>query len=109
MMLVPTPTVLSHSIVPYCATLRSLVFAAFNLLFGKAMLRGMGWKEGEGINGKAEVVPVEYVPRPQLLGLSATPAAEAGGGGKGKKFIKPGESREPKKDMIYIDKETGKQ
>jgi len=30
---------LSHSIVPYCATLRSLVFAAFNLLFGKAMLR----------------------------------------------------------------------
>ena len=30
---------LSNSIIPYCATLRSVVFAAFNLLFGEAMLR----------------------------------------------------------------------
>ena len=77
-------------------------------MFGKAYLRGYNWKDGDGMKdatGK-EVEAVEYVPRPQLLGLSATPAAEAGGGGKGKKFIKPGESREAKKDMIYVDEQV---
>jgi len=41
--------------------------------FGKAMLRGMGWQEGVGLNGKGPVEPIEYVPRPQLLGMGATP------------------------------------
>jgi hypothetical protein len=67
--------------------------------FGRAMLRGMGWKEGEGYNGKPAVEPIEYVARPQLLGLAATPAPEAAPG-RQKKYIKPGESREKKKDMV---------
>ena len=50
--------------------------------------------------------PVEYVARPQLLGLGAAPKpGEGGGGAHQKKYIKPGESREPKKDMIYVDEE----
>ena len=44
--------------------------------FGKAMLRGMGWEEGVGINGKEVVEPIEYVARSQLLGLGATPQKE---------------------------------
>jgi len=74
--------------------------------FGKAMLRGMGWQEGVGLNGKGLVEPVEYVPRPQLLGLAATPQNEDPKASK-KKYIKPGETRE-KKDMIYVD-EQGRQ
>ena len=42
--------------------------------FGAAMLRGMGWKEGEGIGrNKEEVKAVEYVKRPTRLGLGAKP------------------------------------
>ena len=42
--------------------------------FGAAMLRGMGWKEGEGVgrnakSGRAD--PVEFVPRMGRLGLGA--------------------------------------
>ena len=73
--------------------------------FGKAYLRGYNWNEGAGLgkDGKGAVEPIEYVPRPQLLGLGAQPKAPDEGHGKKKKFIKPGESREPKKDMIYVD------
>ena len=41
--------------------------------FGEAMLRGMGWTDGGpvGRNAAAVVKPIEYVPRPQLLGLGA--------------------------------------
>lgn len=70
--------------------------------FGKAYLRGYDWQEGQGINGKGVAEPIEYVPRPQLLGLGAQPKAPDEGK-KNKKFIKPGESREGKKDMIYVD------
>ena len=77
--------------------------------FGKAYLRGYSWKEGESVGKNGEVVePVEYVPRPQLLGLGAQPKADDGGDKSKKKFIKPGESREKKKDMVYID-EQGRQ
>jgi G patch domain/KOW motif-containing protein len=87
--------------------------------FGKAYLRGLGWEEGKpmGNNGNAICEPIEYVPRPQLMGLGAKPKPSdkggSGGGGSSsasgkKKFIKPGESREPKKDMIYVD-EHGRQ
>lgn len=75
--------------------------------FGKAYLRGYNWEEGKGINGKGVAEPIEYVPRPQLLGLGAQPKAPDEGK-KHKKFIKPGESREPKKDLIYVD-EQGRQ
>ena len=39
--------------------------------FGKAYLRGYDWEEGAGLgkDGKGAVEPIEYVPRPQLLGL----------------------------------------
>lgn len=44
--------------------------------FGMAMLRGMGWSEGEGIgrNKEQEVKPIAYIARPQRLGLGAQPA-----------------------------------
>lgn len=74
--------------------------------FGKAYLRGYGWQEAK--DGGPE--PTEYVPRPSLLGLGAAPKLEDKGGGDGskKRFIKPGDSREAKKDMIYVD-ELGRQ
>ncbi|KAL1499716.1 hypothetical protein AB1Y20_012403 [Prymnesium parvum] len=74
--------------------------------FGKAYLRGYEWVEGQGINGKGAAEPIEYVPRPQLLGLGAQPKAPEPK--THKKFIKPGESREAKKDLIYVD-EQGRQ
>lgn len=70
--------------------------------FGKAYLRGYDWKEGQGINGKGVAEPIEYVPRPQLLGLGAQPKPP-GESSKEKRFVKPGESRQPKADMIYVD------
>ncbi|XP_069142539.1 G-patch domain and KOW motifs-containing protein-like [Argopecten irradians] len=40
--------------------------------FGVAMLRGMGWKDGQGIgNGKEAVAPIEAKLRPKGLGLGA--------------------------------------
>lgn len=59
--------------------------------FGAALLRGMGWKDGEGIgkNGIA-VKPKEIKRRPALLGIGAKEEAAVGvelgewGGGKGK-------------------------
>ena len=53
--------------------------------FGEAMLRGMGWTDGApvGRNAAAVVKPIEYVPRPQLLGLGATLAALPGAGEPG--------------------------
>lgn len=61
--------------------------------FGVALLRGMGWKDGMvvGKNQQAGLVkPMEYKPRPSLLGLGATPAPTIT---KEKKYIKPGEKR----------------
>lgn len=44
--------------------------------FGMAMLRGMGWKKGEGIGRtfKRVVKPLEQRLRPRGLGLGAEPA-----------------------------------
>jgi len=57
--------------------------------FGEALLRGMGWKEGQGIgrNGKGAAEAVEYVARPTRLGLGATPKERKE---PEKKYIKPG-------------------
>ena len=80
--------------------------------FGKAYLRGLGWEEGKAVgnNPKAAIVEaIEYVPRPDRLGLGAAPKPkEPKEEGSKKRFIKPGESREPKKDMVYVD-EKGRQ
>eukprot|EP01051_Picozoa_sp_SAG22_P021285 SAG22_NODE_4643_length_1207_cov_1.534296_1_plen_325_part_01 len=74
--------------------------------FGGALLRGMGWQPGKaiGLNSKGPVAAVEYVPRHQRLGLGATPKPPEQ---KQKKYIKPGESREPKADLVYRDEATG--
>lgn len=41
--------------------------------FGAAMLRGMGWSDGEAIGGvnKGLIQPIEFIPRPAGLGLGA--------------------------------------
>lgn len=46
------------------------------------------------------VKPVEYVKRPHRLGLGATPAAPPT---SDKKVIKPGETRDAPKDLVYVD------
>ncbi|GAB1609063.1 G-patch domain and KOW motifs-containing protein-like [Argonauta hians] len=44
--------------------------------FGKAMLRGMGWKDGEGIGkNKKLVTPADVVLRPKGMGLGADKSA----------------------------------
>jgi len=44
--------------------------------FAKALLRGMGWREGEGVGRNKQSVEVkQIVPRPERLGLGADPAA----------------------------------
>jgi len=67
--------------------------------FGEAMLRGMGWTEGGpvGRNSKAVVKPVEYVPRPQLLGLGAqtAPAEQLE-----RQRVRPGEARAPREHLV---------
>jgi hypothetical protein len=56
--------------------------------FGEALLRGMGWSEGQSIgrSTKGEVAVKELVRRPARLGLGAKPVAEQ----TKKRFIKPG-------------------
>ncbi|KAK3278191.1 hypothetical protein CYMTET_13856 [Cymbomonas tetramitiformis] len=75
-------------------------------LFGEALLRGMGWEEGKAVgkNQTGPAVAMEYVPRPKGLGLGATPAAPAE---DARKYIKSGETRGPKPDMVVYD-ENGK-
>lgn len=72
--------------------------------FGSAMLRGMGWTEGLGVgrNINTPNQPVEYVARHHRLGLGAQPKAEEP---HAKKHARPGQSREPKPDLVYVDAE----
>jgi G patch domain/KOW motif-containing protein len=66
--------------------------------FGAAMLRGMGWKEGEAIGGinKGLAEPIEFVPRPHGLGLGATRNLQIKPDRRrrARDYIKPGEKRE---------------
>eukprot|EP00048_Salpingoeca_helianthica_P012250 m.176872 g.176872 ORF g.176872 m.176872 type:complete len:536 (+) comp15345_c5_seq27:1032-2639(+) len=74
--------------------------------FGAAMLRGMGWKDGEAIGGinKGLLQPVEFVARPLGLGLGAQrDSAIMPTHKKAKKFIKPGETREPAPSGPMVD------
>mmetsp|Transcript_14895 Transcript_14895/g.36013 ORF Transcript_14895/g.36013 Transcript_14895/m.36013 type:complete len:489 (-) Transcript_14895:1573-3039(-) len=75
--------------------------------FGAAMLRGMGWEEGQpvGRNSKGLVAAVEFVPRSGRLGLGANPAPKEE---IKKKYIKPGESRERPADMVLAEGPEGK-
>ncbi|KAK5971177.1 G-patch domain-containing protein [Trichostrongylus colubriformis] len=46
--------------------------------YGLAILRGCGWKEGQGIGRRPQVVPLRILPRrPNGLGLGATPQQQA--------------------------------
>ncbi|KAJ7563410.1 hypothetical protein O6H91_03G109000 [Diphasiastrum complanatum] len=75
--------------------------------FGEAMLRGMGWDKGKpiGRNSKVVVEPVQYVRRSGMEGLGATPLPQPE---NQKKFIKPGESREKKPDLVAATGSDGK-
>jgi len=75
--------------------------------FGKAMLRGMGWETGKpiGLNNRGLVEPIEFVARQGRLGLGATPESIEV---KKKKYIKPGESRDPKPIMVAPTGPDGK-
>jgi len=78
--------------------------------YGMAMVIGMGFEEGKpiGKNGKGLVEPIEYVPRHHRTGLGAEPKMPLPSDIK-KKFIKPGESREPKPTMILPKDADGRQ
>ncbi|EKG13430.1 hypothetical protein MPH_09456 [Macrophomina phaseolina MS6] len=82
--------------------------------FGAAMLRGMGWKEGEAIGrrkGQKAVQPRVVERRPALLGIGAKPdaaiAEELGAWGKGGKGRgKPAQSYNP---VVMRNTKTGEQ
>lgn len=83
--------------------------------FGAAMLRGMGWKEGEAIGrrkGLKAVQPRVVERRPALLGIGAKPdaaiAEELGAWGKGGKASrgKPVQSYNP---VVMRNTKTGEQ
>ncbi|XP_048475912.1 G-patch domain and KOW motifs-containing protein [Rhincodon typus] len=64
--------------------------------YGLAMLRGMGWKKGEGIGRtfKQDVKPLEHQLRPKGLGLGADRSALQGlEAPVPKRALKPGEER----------------
>jgi G patch domain/KOW motif-containing protein len=61
--------------------------------FGAALLRGMGWKDGDSVgrNKNSLSRPIEFIARPEFLGLGAAPAEAPA---THKKWIrKPGESK----------------
>ncbi|XP_071961562.1 G-patch domain and KOW motifs-containing protein-like [Antedon mediterranea] len=75
--------------------------------FGLAMLRGMGWKEGEGIGKKTEVVKMlEPKPRPKGQGLGAAPKPPELSG-KRKRPLKPGEKRPEEAPPVGYAKGVG--
>ena len=74
-------------------------------LIGEALLKGMGWHKGEAIGGKNKALmqPIEYVPRPKGQGLGAQRNSELAPHahkGKREKFVKPGEKRGEKAEMV---------
>lgn len=72
--------------------------------FGVALLRGMGWKEGDGIGlrNKNVIPPIEAVLRPKGLGLGADRGAlKQLEGNKKTKMIKPGDKREEEEELTY--------
>ncbi|KAJ3056214.1 hypothetical protein HK097_007697 [Rhizophlyctis rosea] len=78
--------------------------------FGSALLRGMGWEKGKAVgrNGNGLIEPIINKPRPHLLGLGAKPAPDLEK--KEKKYIKPGEKRDPGyvRDLAASDKRSNR-
>lgn len=77
--------------------------------FGMAMLRGMGWTEGMGVGrNRRKVEPVEYLRRPERLGLGAKPAAPDLDAAK-KKVVKMGDKPAVHaKDLVLAPDEDGR-
>uniref|UniRef100_UPI00358E12C1 G-patch domain and KOW motifs-containing protein isoform X2 n=1 Tax=Myxine glutinosa TaxID=7769 RepID=UPI00358E12C1 len=73
--------------------------------YGLAMIRGMGWKPGEGIGKtfKQEVKVMEHQLRPKGLGLGADRSAlEALEGKKPARPLKPGEQRAAEEPLGHV-------
>ena len=76
--------------------------------FGKALLRGMGWREGKGVglSNRSNVEPIQYIPRPERLGLGAAPKAlEAPPDGKRRRIARPGDEPD-KRNQEYVTPTT---
>ncbi|KNC50878.1 G patch domain and KOW motifs-containing protein [Thecamonas trahens ATCC 50062] len=76
--------------------------------FGKKLLLGMGWADGEpiGVTNKGLKEPIEFIPRFGRRGLGA-----AAGGKPGKpqrRYIKPGEKRTSSRDVVLPRDENGR-
>ncbi|QDZ22201.1 G-patch domain-containing protein [Chloropicon primus] len=67
--------------------------------FGKAMMRGMGWREGKGVgrNAKEDVKVVEFLSRPDRLGLGARPKEPTS---KPNWINKPGEDKSKRSKVL---------
>lgn len=81
--------------------------------FGAALLRGMGWKDGESVGGKPAPKAEDLQRRPALLGIGAKAEAAAGvelgewgQGNKGKSKRKIEQEYTP---VLLRNKETGEQ
>ncbi|XP_029011686.1 G-patch domain and KOW motifs-containing protein [Betta splendens] len=71
--------------------------------YGLAMLKGMGWKKGEGIGRtfKQDVKPIEHQLRPKGLGLGADRSAIKDlEPSKHKRPPKPGDEREKEEELV---------
>ncbi|GFR50756.1 hypothetical protein Agub_g13023 [Astrephomene gubernaculifera] len=74
--------------------------------FGRAMLRGMGWEEGMGVGrNRRKVDAIEYVRRPERLGLGAQPVKL---GEDPKKPVKMGD-KPRKQDLVLPPDANGRQ
>ncbi|CAL9703437.1 unnamed protein product [Knipowitschia caucasica] len=71
--------------------------------YGLAMLKGMGWKKGEGIGRtfKQDIKPIEHQLRPKGLGLGADRSAIKDlEPSKRKRPPKPGEERDKEEELV---------
>lgn len=83
--------------------------------FGKALLMGMGWREGApiGLTNPQVVQPIEFVQRPGFrTGLGANPLANTPSDDlankKKKRKLKPGESHEQFEQQVLLPDQDGK-
>jgi G patch domain/KOW motif-containing protein len=74
--------------------------------FGMALLRGMGWNDGEGVGRtKAKVEAKEYIRRPDRLGLGAKPAPVK----EEKRVVKMGDKPQQRpQDLVLAPGEDGR-
>ncbi|KXZ46948.1 hypothetical protein GPECTOR_39g442 [Gonium pectorale] len=74
--------------------------------FGRAMLRGMGWEDGMGVGrNRKKVDAIEYVRRPERLGLGAQPVKL---GEDPSKTVKMGD-KPRKQDLVLAPDANGRQ